>query len=68
SFLPEEGDKRIVFHCGSGVRSRKVAEAYLAAGHDHAAHLEGGFAAWKTAHKPYIGTDMASGAPVAVHG
>ncbi|TCO70987.1 rhodanese-like domain-containing protein [Rhodovulum euryhalinum] len=67
SFLPQEGDKRIVFHCGSGVRSRKVAESYLAAGHDRAAHLQGGFAAWKTAHKPYIGTDMASGAPVAVH-
>lgn len=67
AFLPDEGDKRIVFHCGSGVRSRKVAERFLAAGHDRAAHLEGGFAAWKTAHKPYIGTDMASGAPVEVH-
>ncbi|TCP63157.1 rhodanese-related sulfurtransferase [Rhodovulum bhavnagarense] len=66
-FLPEEGDKRIVFHCGSGVRSRKVAEAYLAAGHGRAAHLQGGFAAWKTAHKPYIGTDMATGGPIEVH-
>ncbi|MEX5729339.1 rhodanese-related sulfurtransferase [Rhodovulum iodosum] len=68
AFLPEGGDKKIVFHCGSGVRSRKVAEAYLAAGHDVAAHLEGGFAAWKTARKPYIGTDMATGAPVTVGG
>ncbi|SIO17562.1 Rhodanese-related sulfurtransferase [Rhodovulum sp. ES.010] len=67
SYLPDETNKRIVFHCGSGVRSRKVAEQYLAAGHDRAAHLEGGFAAWKTAHKPYIGTDMASGAPIEVH-
>ncbi|MBN2905650.1 MAG: rhodanese-like domain-containing protein [Rhodobacteraceae bacterium] len=67
SFLPEGGQKRLVFHCGSGVRSRRVAEKYLEAGHDRIAHLEGGFAAWKTAHKPYIGTDMASGAPVAVH-
>ncbi|MBK5935013.1 rhodanese-related sulfurtransferase [Rhodovulum imhoffii] len=66
SFLPEGGSKQLVFHCGSGVRSRKVAEACLAAGHERAAHLEGGFAAWKAAHKPYVGTDMASGAPVQV--
>jgi len=67
AFLPVGGDKQIVFHCGSGVRSRKVAGQFLAAGHDRAAHLEGGFAAWKAAHKPYIGTDMASGAPVKVN-
>jgi len=67
AFLPEGGDKRLVFHCGSGVRSRKVAEAWLAAGHDRVAHLEGGFAAWKAALKPYTGTDMASGAPIRVN-
>ncbi|MGM0662434.1 MAG: rhodanese-like domain-containing protein, partial [Pseudomonadota bacterium] len=30
--LPAQDGKRLVFHCGSGVRSRKVAEACLAAG------------------------------------
>jgi rhodanese-related sulfurtransferase len=29
--LPSQQGKRLVFHCGSGVRSRKVAEACLAA-------------------------------------
>ncbi|WP_212525246.1 rhodanese-like domain-containing protein [Actibacterium sp. MT2.3-13A] len=68
AFMPPEGGRRIVFHCGSAARSRRVAEMYLAAGHDRAAHLEGGFGAWKTAHKPYIGTNMATGAPQAVPG
>lgn len=68
AFMPEEGRKKLVFHCGSGVRSRKVAEMYLAAGHASAAHLEGGFAAWKAARKPYMGTNMATGAPVSVAG
>lgn len=67
-FMPPVSEKPIVFHCGSGVRSRKVAEAYLAAGHDKIAHLEGGFAGWKAAQKPYIGTNMATGAPQAVGG
>ncbi len=61
--LPGQSDKRIVFHCGSGVRSEKVSRAALAAGFDRIAHMEGGFGAWKTAKLPYIGTDMASGAP-----
>ncbi|MGB8621396.1 MAG: rhodanese-like domain-containing protein [Paracoccaceae bacterium] len=62
-FMPPEDGRQIVFHCGSGVRSRKVAEKYLAAGHNRTAHLEGGFAAWKTAAKPFVGTDPATGAP-----
>lgn len=66
--LPEGGTKPIVFHCGSGVRSRKVAEAWLAAGHELAAHMEGGFGAWKTALKPYVGVDPATGAPRLVGG
>ena len=59
--LPTGGDKRIVFHCGSGVRSRKVAEICAAAGLDRVAHLEGGFAAWKTAGLPYVAIDPATG-------
>ncbi|HBM60997.1 rhodanese-like domain-containing protein [Salipiger marinus] len=61
--LPGQSDKRIVFHCGSGVRSEKVARAAMAAGFDRIAHMEGGFGAWKAAKKPYIGTNMATGAP-----
>ncbi|ALG89906.1 MAG: rhodanese-like domain-containing protein [Confluentimicrobium sp.] len=69
AFMPPQTDERqIVFHCGSGVRSRKVAEQYLAAGHDRIAHLDGGFAAWKVAAKPYMGTDPATGAPRKVGG
>ena len=64
--LPGQTDKRIVFHCGSGVRSDKVARAALAAGIGRIAHMEGGFAAWKKARQPYIGTDMATGAPTRV--
>jgi len=63
AYLPPQGDRPYVFHCGSGVRSRKVSEMYLAAGHDKVAHLDGGFAAWKTATKPFMGTDPATGAP-----
>lgn len=61
--LPGQSDKQIVFHCGSGVRSEKVARAAIDAGITHIAHMEGGFAAWKAAQKPYVGTNMATGAP-----
>lgn len=63
SFLPEEGGKQLVFHCGSGVRSEKVARQALAAGRGRVAHVEGGFGAWKAAKLPHITTDMATGAP-----
>ncbi|SEA09900.1 rhodanese-like domain-containing protein [Rubrimonas cliftonensis] len=63
SNLPTQTDKRIVFHCGSGVRSRRVAEACAAAGWTRTAHLEGGFAAWKAAGLPYLSIDPATGAP-----
>ena len=41
-FLPTAGERPLVLHCGSGVRSRKMAESYLAAGHSKIAHLDGG--------------------------
>ena len=59
--LPSQQGKRLVFHCGSGVRSRKVAEACLAAGMGPVAHLEGGFGAWKAARMPYVAIDPATG-------
>lgn len=61
--MPAQGEKPIVFHCGSGARSHKVAEMCLAAGVDRIAHMKGGFGAWKAAGLEYTGTDMASGAP-----
>ncbi|MBD3766137.1 MAG: rhodanese-like domain-containing protein [Rhodobacterales bacterium] len=68
TILPAQSDRTVVFHCGSGMRSRKVAEAWIAAGHARACHLEGGFAAWKTAALPYLGTDPATGFPRKVGG
>ncbi len=64
--LPDQVEKRIVFHCGSGVRSERVARAAIAAGVKQIAHMEGGFGAWKAAKCPYIGTNMATGAPQSV--
>lgn len=54
SFLPDDGARRVVFHCGSGKRSLTAAEHRLAAGHGHAAHMGGGIAAWKAAGLPII--------------
>jgi len=61
--LPSQQGKPIVFYCGSGVRSEKMARAALAAGEEKIAHMEGGFGGWKKAKLPYIGTDMSTGAP-----
>jgi len=62
--LPPQDGKRIVFHCGSGVRSRKIAEKAAAAGLTRVAHMEGGFGAWKKAGLPYLAIDPATGAEV----
>lgn len=61
--LPGQSDKRIVFHCGSGMRSERVARAAIEGGITNIAHMAGGMGAWKEAQKPYIGTNMATGAP-----
>ena len=61
--LPSQAGKRIVLHCGSGVRSARMGQLCLSKGFEMIAHLEGGFAAWKQARLPYIGTEMSSGAP-----
>jgi len=60
--LPGHTEKPLVFHCGSGLRSRRVAEACVAAGWTTVAHVEGGFAAWKAAKLPYVAIDVATGA------
>lgn len=66
--LPTQDGKRIVLHCGSGVRSGKMAEVAMAAKLTPLAHMEGGFGAWKQAGLPYTGTDMATGAPTVING
>ncbi len=52
--LPDDGPRRVVFHCGSGKRSLTAAERRLGAGQPHAAHMGGGIAAWKAAGLPVI--------------
>ena len=54
SLLPDDGPRRVVFHCGSGKRSLTAAERRLGAGQQHAAHMGGGIAAWKAAGLPVI--------------
>jgi rhodanese-related sulfurtransferase len=52
--LPDDGSRRVVFHCGSGKRSLTAAERRLAAGQTQAAHMGGGIAAWKAAGLPVM--------------
>ena len=62
--LPAGLGKHVVLHCGSGVRSRRAAELALTrGGFEKIAHMDGGFAGWKGAGQPYLGTNMATGAP-----
>ncbi len=59
--LPSQDSKGIVLHCGSGVRSKKMAKKYFEAGLGAVAHMEGGMAAWKLKGLPYITIDFGSG-------
>ena len=59
--LPTQTDKPIIFHCGSGVRSKMVAGKFLAAGHARVAHMDGGFGAWKQAGYTYLTTNPMTG-------
>lgn len=61
--LPAGLGKHVVLYCGSGMRSRKAAEICLGKKFEKIAHMEGGFAAWKAAKLPYLGTNMGTGAP-----
>ena len=54
SMLPDDGPRRVVFHCGSGKRSLTAADRRLGAGQKHVAHMGGGIAAWKEAGLPVI--------------
>lgn len=61
--LPAGLGKHVVLYCGSGVRSKKAAELCMETGFTKIAHLEGGFANWKSSGMPYLGTNMATGGP-----
>ena len=61
--LPSQEGKRLVFYCGSSVRSGKMAQKAMAAGYSPMAHLEGGFGNWKKSGQRYVGTEMSNGAP-----
>ena len=59
--LPPDGQRRIVFQCGSGKRSALAAHARLAAGAPRAAHLTGGIGAWNAAGLAVMQLDPATG-------
>ena len=59
--LPMQAEKPIVLYCGSGRRSRLIAEKCIRAGIDRIAHMEGGINAWKAAGLAYVSIDPATG-------
>ncbi|HVC30237.1 MAG TPA: rhodanese-like domain-containing protein [Steroidobacteraceae bacterium] len=61
--LPLEGEKRIIFQCGTGRRSAQAAQRLLDGGRDETAHLAGGLKAWKEAGLPLTTLDAATGRP-----
>jgi rhodanese-related sulfurtransferase len=66
-FFPVNPKQKVVFHCGSGIRSEMVSKRYLEAGHSEIAHMEGGMSAWIEAKLPYMQIDPASGDMVKVN-
>jgi rhodanese-related sulfurtransferase len=42
----------VILHCASGGRSALAALALRELGYERVAHLDGGFAAWKSAGRP----------------
>ena len=61
TLLPEDGKRKLVFHCGSSMRSSKAIAFCDAAGFPHRAQMHGGIMAWKTAGLPTIVIDPATG-------
>jgi len=54
--LPSDGQRQLIFHCGTGKRSLAAAEKLLAAGQHTVSHMAGGLVAWKAAGLPVITT------------
>lgn len=59
--LPVDGARRIVFQCGSGMRSRRALDAFMAATGAEAAHMAGGIGAWRQQGFPCVQIDPATG-------
>ena len=59
--LPDPEGRKVVFHCGSGIRSAKAVAACEAAGLPFNSHVKGGLLAWKAAGLPTIAVDPATG-------
>lgn len=59
--LPDDGKRKLVFQCGSGMRSAKAAAMCRAAGLAHDSHMQGGLQAWKAAGLPTISFDPETG-------
>lgn len=66
SFLPLEGSKTVVFHCGGGGRSKRAATSLFAHGVAESSHLAGGIRGWKAAGLPVIALDPSTGKPIEV--
>lgn len=60
AYLPNDGERQVVFHCAGGMRSLNAATRQLAAA-GKAAHMKGGMAAWKAAGLPIVRVDPATG-------
>ncbi|MBI3676056.1 MAG: rhodanese-like domain-containing protein [Proteobacteria bacterium] len=61
--LPKTDGRKVVFQCGSGMRSARAVGACEAAGLAIDSHLKGGLQAWKTAGLPTITADPSTGQP-----
>ena len=59
--LPDPGERKIVFQCGSGMRSAKAMAACADASVAFAGHLAGGLQAWKKAGLPVTAIDPGTG-------
>lgn len=59
--LPDSGARKVVFLCGSGMRSARAVAACEAAGVAIDSHLQGGLQAWKAAGLPLLRADPATG-------
>jgi len=54
---PFDPSRRVIVHCAAGGRSALAAVTLKDMGYERAAHLEGGFTAWKEAGKPVESVD-----------
>ncbi len=59
--LPKPEGCRVVFHCGSGIRSAKAIGKCEQLGIAHEVHMAGGIQAWKRAGLPTVSLDPGSG-------